>query len=591
MADRLDAQSNAKSPFLRLAEYLPDVVYRWRVAPSPTLQYINPAVTRLLGYTPAELIATPAAWLQITHPDDLPLLSNLLGDPASHYAQLLTRWRHKNGEFISVKQDIAVRRSRSGRALSLEAMAREVAPASIAGDATETAREVSLAILASIASKNAERYEAEHFERLLAQGLQKITETMVRSSSATELFSEVLDHLSALIQCQWAAVLLVRGDELVLARSTNMPVGPLAELLGTLDAPISSPPGPAEVSFPYSRFPLFFQPLTSAEPVLFGDIQYEFDPAALPDVGMVLRSWIGVPIIVSDVIVGYLAVAHASPNVYSARDVNAVQSYANQAALMFQYTEILSELEVSRVNLRQARAQLVRTAHLQMAGEIATGIAHKVNNPLTTVIAETYLLARSSPPDSDFQESIRAIREAAYEAGTVVQRLMDTAHVRPFLLAPLQVNDTITAVAAMIRGQIEPHIARLTLDLAADLPLIDGSAEHLRDVWLRLLLNARDAIDKPGEGRIIVTTRDDVGGGVVRVTISDNGRGIASEHLDDIFKPLYTTKQHGTGLSLALCNETISKHHGTITVESNLHQGTTFEITFKARPPVWQRSA
>jgi signal transduction histidine kinase len=243
---------------------------------------------------------------------------------------------------------------------------------------------------------------------------------------------------------------------------------------------------------------------------------------------------------------------------------------------------VVSELEESRTNLSEAHARLARAAQLQVAGEIATGIAHQVNNPLTTIIAESYLLAKYLPPGSKHFESVSAIREAAYRAGTVIQRLVDFARARPFSLAPVDVNQSISSATSLLREQIEPHIARLVLDLAADLPPVQGSEKHLQDVWLKLLLNARDAMDKPGAGEISLTTSYDRTADLVQVIIHDNGHGIPAEQLDRIFKPFYTTKDKGTGLGLSICKDVIAKHRGAIRVESTLHEGTTVLVSLPA---------
>jgi len=427
---------------------------------------------------------------------------------------------------------------------------------------------------AAIAIRNAQLFEDEHFQRLLAESLQRTAEAMTKSTATRDVLPIMLDQLRELIGCSWAAVFLLNDNELELIASTGGQV-PDREAEAHDDRP------PA---FQYQALPLFYDPLSSGQTVIVRDVRLRAEAALLGTLGAPLGSWIGLAIVAWDIVIGYLAVANDTPTPYSKRAIGAVQSFAYQAALILQNSEVFSELEMSRSDLNEAQTRLARAVQLQVAGEIATGIAHQVNNPLTTVIAESYLLAKYLPPDNPHYDSVQAIREAAYRAGTVIQRLVDFARARPFEMETVDVNLSVSNAAALLRDQIEPHIARLTLELAPDLPTIQGSERHLEDVWLNLLLNARDAIDPPGSGEIQLTTAYDKRNDVIVVRITDNGQGIAPDRLDKIFKPFYTTKEKGSGLGLSICKDVVAKHGGAIRIESIQHQGATALVTLPAGP-------
>ena len=131
----------------------------------------------------------------------------------------------------------------------------------------------------------------------------------------------------------------------------------------------------------------------------------------------------------------------------------------------------------------------------------------------------------------------------------------------------------------LIKSQIEPHIARLSVDLSPELPLIEGSKEHLEDVWLNLLLNARDAIIDSNIGEIKVTTRASAEGDSIEVVVKDNGKGILPDDMKHLFQPFFTTKEHGIGLGLSICQDLIDRHGGTIRAESKVGEGTTITVS------------
>jgi signal transduction histidine kinase len=338
-------------------------------------------------------------------------------------------------------------------------------------------------------------------------------------------------------------------------------------------------------AYHYPDIPLFHESMSTGKPLVLPDAQKASHWTQLPGSGASIRGWIGVPLIAWDAVIGFLSIGSNQPDAYSARDAKAVTAFAQQAAVAVENARILTELEASLSDLRQAQAHLMRTARLSAAGEVAAGVAHQINNPLTAVIAESHLLLKRLAPGSSECESVVAIQQAAHRAGSVAQRLLDLSRPRPFEMHPLDVNLSIQSAISLLVAQIEPHIARLVVDLAPGLPMIEGSEEHLGEVWINLLINARDAVGKAGDGVIKVTTGFDVDGDAIEITVQDNGPGIPAEHLERIFDPFFTTKEQGTGLGLSICHDIVTRHGGSIRVESKEGQDTTFTVTLPLNKP------
>jgi two-component system, NtrC family, sensor kinase len=226
---------------------------------------------------------------------------------------------------------------------------------------------------------------------------------------------------------------------------------------------------------------------------------------------------------------------------------------------------------------RRMESLLAQSEKMAAVGQLAAGVVHEINNPLTAILANAQMLQRELPPDSDLQEAVDLISRAGERAAQVVRTLLDFARKDQYQLMPTSLNETIHRSLALIQHELLARGVSLNFDPAPDLPPVQGSADHLLGVWLNLLLNAMDALEgKPGEVR--VTTRQV--GREVLVSVADTGKGISSENLARIFEPFYTTKApgRGTGLGLSVCQRIVHQHGGTLGVESQVGEGSVFTV-------------
>ena len=227
---------------------------------------------------------------------------------------------------------------------------------------------------------------------------------------------------------------------------------------------------------------------------------------------------------------------------------------------------------------QQLQSSLAQSEKLAVVGQLAAGVAHEINNPLTTILANAQLLQRSLPPeDKDNQEMVALIIQASDRASQAVRDLLDFARRERYELTPTDLNETIQRTLALIRHELGSRSITLKFDPAVDLPAVNASQDHLQGVWLNLLINAIDAID-PGPGTIHITTSrvDDS----FEISVADSGQGIPPEHISRIFEPFYTTKEpgSGTGLGLSVCHQIVTRHGGKILVNSQPDEGTTFTV-------------
>jgi two-component system NtrC family sensor kinase len=236
---------------------------------------------------------------------------------------------------------------------------------------------------------------------------------------------------------------------------------------------------------------------------------------------------------------------------------------------------------------RMLEASLSQSEKLASLGELAAGLAHEINNPLTAIVTNAQLLLMDTLPQDASYESLNLIKQASDRAVKVVRNLLDFARQEQYEFRPTDLNSTLRAALELVRHQFLMARVNVFEDLAADLPAALVSRDHLQGVWLNLLLNARDAVTQgtgTADERCIWVSSCLQDDGLLAVTIRDNGVGISPTQLNRIFEPFFTTKDpgKGTGLGLSTSYNIIKQHGGEIQVDSEVGAGTTFTVVFPA---------
>lgn len=237
---------------------------------------------------------------------------------------------------------------------------------------------------------------------------------------------------------------------------------------------------------------------------------------------------------------------------------------------------------------RRLESSLMQAGKLAAIGQLAAGVAHEINNPLTAINANAQMLKMVMPVEDENYESVDLIVRAGERAAKVVRGLLDFARQEQYSFTPGDFNESIHEALELVNYQLQS--ANITTEITLDnaLPQVIASWEHLKSVWLNLLLNARDALLHTNSNRQLeVISRLDKDGQAVQVLVHDNGKGMTTAETLHIFEPFYTTKGpgQGTGLGLATCHRIIEQHGGEITVTSNVGEGTTFLITMPVQRP------
>jgi two-component system sensor histidine kinase AtoS len=235
--------------------------------------------------------------------------------------------------------------------------------------------------------------------------------------------------------------------------------------------------------------------------------------------------------------------------------------------------------------LRALEEQVQRAQRLAALGRLAGGLAHEIRNPLAITRAAAQVLQREIAEQPKLGEYTQVIQTEIDRVDRLIEQLL--AYARPFPLqrGPINVTEVIERTVALARPYADQYGVTITVEIAAELPLVDGDAELLHQALVNLLLNGIHATSPSGTINVLADTTC-VGNdapSTVTVIVRDTGHGIAPTDLPHIFDPFYTTRVDGTGLGLSIVQRIIQDHGGTIEVERQSTPGTSFILQLPLR--------
>ena len=217
-------------------------------------------------------------------------------------------------------------------------------------------------------------------------------------------------------------------------------------------------------------------------------------------------------------------------------------------------------------------------SRLATVGQMASGIAHEINNPLTGVIGFSQLLQKKDVPE-DIKKNLKIICNGAERVASIVQRLLIFARQQKPERKKLDINEPIKSTIAIRAYEMEASNIDITMELAPDLPRIVADRGQLQQVFLNIILNAEAEMKLAhGKGSLLIRTgRID---NTIRISFKDDGLGIPKENLERIFDPFFTTREvgEGIGLGLSICHGIVAEHGGRIWAESEVDKGATFIV-------------
>ena len=220
-------------------------------------------------------------------------------------------------------------------------------------------------------------------------------------------------------------------------------------------------------------------------------------------------------------------------------------------------------------------------------GEMSAGVAHELNSPLTAIVGDSQLLLRETSPEDPHYQLIKDIHSSGLRCQKIIQNLLTFSRQDEYTFEEVDLNKVVKSALSLVSYQIEKNKINLRVNLSPGMPKLLGSAHGLEQIIVNLLLNAKDAIlskekdsGNGASGEIMLQTRLHPNEQLAIIEVTDNGCGIAPEHIPNIFNPFYTTKKigKGTGLGLSVSLGIAQSHGGFIDLDSTVGKGSTFRV-------------
>lgn len=322
------------------------------------------------------------------------------------------------------------------------------------------------------------------------------------------------------------------------------------------------------------------------EPIVVTDYN-AWSGRLLPHRHAAFKAVAGVPLKFKGQVIGTLTVLDDRPEKqFQSEDVQLLELLAPQAAISIRNARLYQELQERIKAQHLAESRLLRSARLAAVGEMAAGVAHELNNPLTTVTGFVELAIEDLPPDSPQRADLELVLEESYRARGVVRRLLDFSRPVEDQRVRADVNELVGQVIPLVQHLARTGGVAIQTELASDLPWISLDPNQIKQVLLNLIHNGLQAMHTGG----LLTIRtllappsaseagdEDL---LVAISIRDTGEGIPPENLERLFEPFFTTRPagRGTGLGLSVSYGIVSSHGGHIEVESQVSKGSNFTI-------------
>lgn len=253
--------------------------------------------------------------------------------------------------------------------------------------------------------------------------------------------------------------------------------------------------------------------------------------------------------------------------------------YGEIVGTMGVFQDITTRKKLSE-ELSATQAELIQAVKMKALGDLVTGVAHEINNPLMASDTFLHLLENETNDNPGLQKRVSLLKQCNQRIKNIVKKLKAFSMQAGTEFAPMDVNEAILSVWEIMQQQALNQRIEVTLSLKEDLPRVLGDKNQIEQVLLNLISNACDAMEKSSHKVLTIYTDLDQKARQVRIGVKDTGIGITTEQIEQIFNPFFTTKDSdkGMGLGLSICYRIIEAHRGKIEVKSRLNEGSEFIV-------------
>jgi signal transduction histidine kinase len=262
---------------------------------------------------------------------------------------------------------------------------------------------------------------------------------------------------------------------------------------------------------------------------------------------------------------------------YQENDLEFISILVNQLSVALDNAALYEREKKTLQELQSAQQRMIESERLAALGRLSGSIAHEVNNPLGIINNYLTIMSRSLKDNLEVRKNLEIVQGEVRRIASIVRRLLD--FYRPTIERPheFDICQVLSEIVDLVRNDFKNSSIEIQESICASPCKMFGSSEKLKQVFLNLLLNSKDAMREGGRVDISVTKKD----GQAEIDFSDRGTGIDESDLPNIFEPFFTTKKdQGTGLGLAVCYGVVRSHDGTISAANNPGGGATFTVKF-----------
>jgi signal transduction histidine kinase len=238
------------------------------------------------------------------------------------------------------------------------------------------------------------------------------------------------------------------------------------------------------------------------------------------------------------------------------------------------------QLEATIMELKAVHVKLMDSGKKGAVAALSAGLLHQISQPITAIHGFVRFMKKEMDINSPFYKPVCVMDEQSFYIKDMLANLMELIRHRQIQKTETNINSVIHKSINLLLDELRIRRIGWDLQLGEQIPLIYGDALHLQQVFMNLIVNAMEALSETPHGAartLLVTSKYDAENNQAVVIFKDNGPGIAHEHQAKIFDPFFSTKTQGSGIGLALCQDLINEHGGSINVESD-HDGTIFTV-------------
>jgi signal transduction histidine kinase len=307
-----------------------------------------------------------------------------------------------------------------------------------------------------------------------------------------------------------------------------------------------------------------------------------------------VKSFAVVPLLSRNKVLGGIAADNLiTQTLITEKKLQSLNIFANQAALALENALMYEELKAfssqledrvrkASARLEETQRQLFQSEKLAALGKLSAGIAHEIRNPLTSIKILIHSLVDETATDASREKDLAVIETEIGRVNKIIKQFLDFARPRPPSLEPMDVRTVLEETLALLIYEMEAQGVSLERNYSPDLPPIPMDREQMKQVFLNLMLNAAQAMDRGGKLTIHTALRSqhpgDRNSPLVEIGIQDTGPGLSGDIRAKIFEPFFSTKEEGIGLGLPIAQRIVEEHGGEIRVGSSPGEGTTFYV-------------